>query len=342
MPFALTMLLLHASGAAAGYMASQLGIPLAWMIGPMLSTVALALILDARPPPRVTRMAGQIVVGALIGLFLTPEAVQRIADNAAPMLISAFLIVLIGCAIGYGQARLARTDLATAVFSCVPGGPAEMANLAIRHGGDGTQAAFAQSLRIVAIVILFPPLLALQGGSFEPLVSHPGDTRILGLLTLLGVATAAGWLARALGLINPYFLGPMLASGALAAFGVQLSAIPAWLVVAAQILLGVSLGAMFRRSLFSSGASLAMTSVATTGLLLALCVGIAFLQTTLFGQDLGAMMLGNAPGSVTEMAITAQTMQLDVSLVAAFHMLRIFVTMTIIPVVWRMMNQIAR
>lgn len=336
---AISLLLLHGAAAAGGVVAFRLGLPLAWMIGPMVVTAALTLARDVSAPPRLTRSGGQVVVGTGIGLFLTPAAVQVIAASAVPILLSALLIVLVGCAIGYAQARLARTDLATAVFSCVAGGPAEMASLAVRHGGDGAHAALSQSLRIVLIVFLFPQLLLLQGRQFEPFVRTAGDVQPAWLALLLTTAVLTGLLARRVRLVNPFFLGPMLASGTLTAAGLHLSAVPPQLLAAAQILLGVSLGAMFRRRLFRSGRML-FTSLASTALLLVIAIGIAALWGLVFDLPFDTMMLANAPGSVTEMAITAQAMHLDVSLVAAFHMTRVLVTMLLIPLVWQLMRRL--
>lgn len=136
-------------------------------------------------------------------------------------------------------------------------------------------------------------------------------------------------------LTNPYFLGPMVAAGALTASGLHLSNVPGAITAYAQLLFGVSLGAMFRRDLYRAGAQLLVVGIAGTVLPLVLCAVVAAAISTLSGLPLESMIIGAAPGGVTEMAITPKAMSLDVSLIAAaFHVVRIFVVVSTVPLVY--------
>lgn len=301
----------------------------------MLLAAASSIVLETPRPPRLTRKAGQVVVGAAIGLYLTPAALQRIAESGVAILLSAVLITIVGVLIGLAQARLSRANLATAIFSCVPGGPMEMANLAAHHGGDPAAAALSQTLRIVAIVLLFPPILLLQDGAGILPQADPPDVVGWGVPVMLSLAVAAGVAASRIGILNPYFLGPMLGTGALTAAGLHLSDFPEAMIAGAQVLLGVSLGSTFRRSLFASGLGFLGAALLTTLALLAACIALAGGLAVLFEERFPVMLLANAPGSVTEMAITAKATGLDVSLVAAFHMVRILFIMALIAPLYR-------
>lgn len=333
-------LLIHGAGAVCGYGASKLGVPLPWMIGSMLFGTFCALGLKAPQPPRFTRAVGQLVVGGGVGLYLSPEALARIVEALPPIML-AWVLILVGSLImSLIQMRLTGAPISTVFFATVPGGPAEMANMAERHGGDSGQVALAQAMRIVAIVMLFPPLLLLGGYEFDPVTPTIGVASGPGMVLSLALMAAGGLIAAKLRILNPFFLGPMLLTGVLTASGVELARLPDILTAAAQVLLGVSVGMMFRRRLFRSFA-IAGTIVVSTIALLAMSLGIAYLLHAMFGLHLATMALANAPGSVTEMALTAKAMHLDVSLVAAFHLIRIFFMVLLVPYLFDGMRLLA-
>src|SRR5690606_17038994 len=118
----------------------------------------------------------------------------------------------------------------------------------------------------------------------------------------------------------PFFLGPMLLVGlGVGLYGLEIPPLPNPVIFAAQVLLGVSLGSMFRRDLVKAGMRFLVATGTTTFLLLAFCVAVAEFWAVLIGVDFATLALANAPGAITEMAVTAKAMRLDVSLVAAFQ-----------------------
>lgn len=96
-------------------------------------------------------------------------------------------------------------------------------------------------------------------------------------------------------------------------------------------MLGVWLGSTFRRSLFQSAARLVTTSILATFALLAMTSAVAVAIAVTLGLDWELMVLGAAPGGVTEMALTAKFLGQDVALITAFHLIRIFIFMPNIP-----------
>jgi membrane AbrB-like protein len=278
-------------------------------------------------------MMGQLIVGSGVGLYLGPEALKQILDSAAPIVLMSVLTVSASVVMAVLQTKFAGVKLETAIFACIPGSPVEMASMAEANKGDPGQVALAQVLRIVCIVTMFPPLLILAGMKFDPFTRPIGEFHPLGLAVVLVVCTAAGWGAARLRMINPYFLAPMALTGALTALGIQLSGYPTPMIAFAQLMLGFSTGSMFRRSLFRNHRA-SITTFISTILLLSSSLAIAWLISHLFDQDPAAMALASAPGSVTEMTLTAKAMHLDVSLVAAFHLFRVFFVMALVPVLF--------
>lgn len=330
-------LILLAVAATTGYTFKEIGVPLPWMIGPMLVAGALALADVSLPVPKFFRPTGQTVVATAVGLYFTPAAVTAVAAEAWLMLAAAALTIAAGFVTALALVRLARTDGTTAFFAAMPGGPVEMAVLAERWGVSGAPVALSQTLRIVFIVLTIPPvLMLLNGGTPDVLAPAAVDVALPGLVLLYGLTIAGAFLIRALGVPNGFFLGPLAVAACLTASGVTLSSVPAPLLAGGQVLLGVALGSRFSREHLTRERRFAVAAMATTGVLLALCFAVAVGLWAFSDASLAALTLATAPGSVTEMALTAKLLQQGVAMVTAYHLLRIFIIIPLTPLLFRL------
>ena len=105
---------LHALGALAGYFAMLAGMPLPWMIGPILVAGILTPAFGLTASIVPLRMFGQLIIGAAMGLYLVPEALARITDTVVPIALSAVLTILVALILAWVQARMLKLDPATA------------------------------------------------------------------------------------------------------------------------------------------------------------------------------------------------------------------------------------
>ena len=80
----------------------------------------------------------------------------------------------------------------------------------------------------------------------------------------------------------------------------------------------------------------------TTILLLVLCAALAFAISALTGIAWQTMVLATAPGSVTEMALTAKILDEGVAVVTAYHVVRIFVIIPLAPLIFAVTARIAK
>ncbi|MBV1788663.1 AbrB family transcriptional regulator [Marinobacterium sp. D7] len=333
MRFFLTLLWCYLLATCAGYLAYSLNLPLPWMIGPLVVTAAFNLLVRPVNIPVRTRPVGQMIVAAQVGLFFTGEALSAIYDHGLAILGVAICTILFGLSLSYLLRRISNADPVTAFLSCMPGTPVEMGNLAIRYGGDPGPVIFAQTLRISAIVLLIPTtlyyLLDTPAGS-RPLNAHSVD--LMGMLFMSAGAAASSLLFYKLKINSPFFLGALSFSCIATATGViPVSGFPWQMVAFAQILLGTWLGSTFRRELFQQAGRLVVSICITSALLLLLCTAFALLLSYFTDMDWKALVLGAAPGSITEMSLTAQFLHQNVALITAFHLVRIFMILPNVP-----------
>lgn len=328
------LLVLAVLGARA---ATWVGVPLPWMIGPMLVASVFGVSGIRVPMPRQTRATGQTIVATAVGLQLSWAGVVAVSGFVFEMLV----ITAGSAALAIGLApllyRLSTVDKATAFFACVPCGPAEMAQLAEQGGGNGALVGLVQGLRIALVVTIVPIGLQLAGVPIVLQVSGPRELLAFGALTLpvLALAIIAGQVFRRARIVSPYFLGP-LAVASLLAMAVEAPVEwPRALTYGGQLLLGLSIGLSFRRDLLRGALRFVGASALVTVLTIIGCSALAWAIAVVDGLPVATLVLAAAPGSVTEMSLTAEAMGLGVALVTTFHIVRLFIIMPLSPLALR-------
>ena len=215
-------------GIVSGYGAFRVGVPLPWMIGPLIGVTAAALAGAPLRPPAAIRPVVIPVLGVMLGSALTPEIFAALGRWAATIaLLVPFLFA--SAAASYAVYRkIGGYDRVTAYFCAMPGGLNDMIVLGVAAGGQERKIALAHAARIfvvvVFVVLFFGLVLGVRSGgigrNWTALSVLSGtDWLVLGACAVLGLL-AGTWLHLP---AAPIF-GPMLLSGA--AHVTQLVAVP--------------------------------------------------------------------------------------------------------------------
>lgn len=312
--------------AAAGATFAWLRLPLPWMIGP-LAAMALGNFAGAELRAfRGGREAGQVVIGTALGLYFTPLVAREVASYWHLLLLAGVFAILLGAFGGWLLSRMAGVDRTTAFFASVAGGAAEMTILGERFGARPDRVALAQSLRILAVVVVVPFALTYSGvhgaDAYQPapLALDWGK-----LALLLGCATLVALVVYVTGMPNAFMFGPLAVVIALTANGVYFSSLPTTLSNGAQVLLGCALGSRFERRSIESTPRYVAAVLASVAVAMAVAAGFAALLAWGSGLPVASLVLATAPGGIAEMCITAKVLQLGVPLVTAAHVTRVLV-----------------
>lgn len=229
-----------------------------------------------------------------------------------------------------------REQRATSYFAAAMGGASEMTLLAEREGARTDLVAGAHSLRLAMVTLLIPFALTLSGLHGADL-TPPGPREVHWAgLAVLALATGAGaWAMDRLGRANPWFIGALLVAMGTAMAGLNLSAIPAPMVNAAQLFIGVSLGVRFESGFIRTAPRwLASVAVGTLGMIGA-CALFAWGLSWATGLPLATMVLGTSPGGIAEMTITARVLALGVPVVTAFQVSRLVAVLVLVGPIYR-------
>src|SRR5713226_474196 len=236
-----------AAGVAGGYAARSVHLPLPWLLGSLVTIMALSL---TGAPVRLIpwgRPAGTVVAGASTGLQFTAAVVAKLI-TLSPLIIGAALFsTIVGAIGGLIYMRLTGIDRVTAFFATVPGGVVETMTIAPHYGGQLEPIMVAQTMR-VALIVVFAPFLVISfvgGGAQNPLLGVP----VVPWLPILGLVLVSGVVATLLSRTrspNAWLMAPLFIAAAASHLGWLEGRMPDVLLIAAQVLIGSALGAQFR------------------------------------------------------------------------------------------------
>jgi membrane AbrB-like protein len=315
-----------ALGIPAGYLFDLLGIPIPWMIGPMIAVATLNLTGMRVHSPPYARQMGQVILGSAVSLYFTPTVVAALAANLPAIAAATVSVFFIG---GLGALTLSRAsglEGKSTFFASIPGGAMAMAVLAERYGAQIAPVAVAHSLRVSILIILIPLALTYGGFPLEAAPYRPDVPFNYSILVpWLAFGFVLGEISERLGLQNGYLLVPIFFGAALTVSGIQLSAVPRWMTEFAQLMFGLVLGARYERAFFVRYRLFIPFALLNSFFILIASAAMAVILALIFDLPLATMIIATAPGGLAEMTITAQALQISVPLVVAFHLFRVVV-----------------
>jgi hypothetical protein len=308
---------------AAGFAASKLNVPLAWVLGPMFAMAALAMSGFDVPASSNFRRAGQLVVGTGVGLSITAQVVPELVGWLPYIAMTMVVSITLAAVLSVPYAYLARIDQKTAFFAMLPGGMTEMANIAQQVGAQSAPIAVTQALRVAVIVLVMPALIVAFSSEVAVAVRVATREIDLGYLPVLLALSGLGVFAiKAIGLNNPWFLGALLSAALLTATGHFLTGIPSFIFAGAQYFIGIAIGVRFRREIMLELPRMAFWAVvfviSLNVVMMVYAYGLSWLRDASFEN----LILASGTGGAVELAITAQVLGLNVALVTAFHAIR--------------------
>ncbi len=315
-------LLLASSG---GFIAAWAGVPLGWMLGALVACAIVSVAGISLQPPPLARESGQMIVGLGIGLKITLAVLLQSTRLAPLMLASTAYVILVTMMAAFALRRLARIDARTAFFATSSAGVIEMALVAREKGADESAVALVQALRVTIIVLAVPPLVFFFGTDG----GLPGDEAAVMLgpqflpMVLIAAGIAGAGLKRFVSLPNAWLFGPILVGMALTLGSGLALALPKFVLIIAQVLLGMVLGCRFERTLLTQLPRVACAGVLVAGWLILTAALGAEMIVALSEVPFATAFLAVAPAGIAEMVLTAKLLHLDAVTVTAFHLLRI-------------------
>lgn len=313
-----------AIGTAGGCLFDASRLPLPWMMGAMVATTVASMAGVAQAIPAWSRPPTIAVLGVLLGSSFTREMVARMPDWLPSLAALPVYILVIGALALVYLRRIAKLDPLTAFFCATPGGLGEMVILGDRAGGDLRTISLVHATRILLIVLTVPLAFRFLGylppglSTSPPIGIEALDLAILGVCGVTGV-----YGGQLLGLPAAGLLGPMVLSAAAHLFGLVEGSPPGWLVAAAQVVIGASIGVRFEGYPIARVVWMMLVGLGLTILMLTITLLFGAGLQAVTGMPLPLLVLAFVPGGLAEMSLVALALTDDPAFVATNHIVRI-------------------
>ncbi|MBU2934546.1 MULTISPECIES: AbrB family transcriptional regulator [Pacificibacter] len=318
-------------GAIGGWSLWHFQMPLAWLLGAMIACGLAALFGLPVALPKYSRPPMTATLGAMLGATFSPSVFDHI--NLWIVSLSGLVVYLLvlGTVVYLYFRRVVGLDPATAYFSALPGGMVEMIIQGGEKGGDERMIALIHVVRIFLVVMTLPFLIQYVTGQnigrnaagYIALNSISGiDFIWIAATVLIGV-----FLATLLRFPARFFLGPMIVSACVHYLGYSDFKIPTTVLAGAQIVIGATIGCRFANIPLAYIARVALFSLGSTFLCIAISLAFAFGVSYWSGDQLASLILAYSPGGITEMSLIALALGLEVPFVALHHIVRVVLVM---------------
>ena len=331
-------LLVSALGAA---LFAALGLPLPFLLGPMLACLAAALAGAPLKGHKPASDAMRTVLGVAIGASITPALFARLPEMAASLALVPVSVALIGAA-GYPiLRRVFGFDHATAWYGAMPGGLQDMLAFGEEAGGDVRALGLIHATRVLIVVTVLPFVMAGMLGLdlSDPPGRPASEVPPRDLALLLASALGGWWAARRVGLFGASILGPMIAAAALSLSGLLESRPPVEAILAAQFFIGFGVGVKYVGVTWQELRRDVLAGVVYTAAIFALAAAVGLAAIRLAGAPFVEALLAFSPGGQAEMVILALVAGADVAFVVAHHLTRIVIVIAGAPIAARLMDR---
>lgn len=143
-------------------------LPAPWLVGGMLGAGAVHILCSAVIGPSMAVwwphwliIIAQVLIGSSIGSRLHKEMFKGAREVVIVGLITSICLVGAMAVCSFGVSVLTHLPLVTSILAFAPGGVAEMATASVAYKADSAFVVAVQTLRLVLIFLLLPPLFRL-------------------------------------------------------------------------------------------------------------------------------------------------------------------------------------
>jgi uncharacterized protein len=287
---------------------------------------------------RTARKIGMVLVGLAIGFSNAHANLNNVASGIPVFALLTIFMLVSGSIIGYIYSRISKTNILTAMLATVPGGVGVMSSIAADYGRNVTLVALVQVIRVTSVVLLIPMLAraSVIGNS----VNQQSTPLNIALFPLQASNIAFLLLALLLAfvVINFAVLCKIPAAHFFSALLVGMSfntlvnvlpfvsdvdfMPPRIINILGQLLLGVTIGEYWGEKPNLSKKSIVYALICC-GMTLLAGIFAALLAWELTPWDWLTCLLVTAPGGSAEMILVALSLNHNVEIVTAGHLIRL-------------------
>jgi membrane AbrB-like protein len=309
-------------GTAGGVAFWALGIPAPWLAGSMMAAIVAVFSHVKIGMPDWLRAVAFIFLGIQTGTAVSWDTVDRAIHWPLSIAFLCLTVVAITWACTAYYVKRSSWDPATALFASLPGALSLTLLLASGTKADMRRVTIAQCIRLFFLVAALPTVITWLRPHDAVALTLSQIGGLWDILLLVAVSTAAGYALEWMRVPAGLMLGPMLASAGLELSGLIAGAAPMSILIPANIVLGVMIGARFSNFTFAEFRAALLEGF--SGFVIALVIAMAGAGVAAYFSSLpfALTLLAFSPGGLDAMTIMAFSLNLDPAYVGAHQMAR--------------------
>lgn len=306
------------------------GLPAAFLIGPMVAAIFVAIGGSTIRVWRPSHFLSQTVIGCLIARAITPDIVGTFLQSWPLFLGIGSSILAASSFLGWLMGKLKIMPGTTAVWGTAPGAASAMMLMAGEFGADARVVAFMQYLRVVIVAAVASVLarLWIHAGVEAPreIVWFP-PVEWISFAETIALALVGGYLGRVSKLPAGTLLVPMVAGAVLHGASLMTIELPQWLLAVSYAFLGWNIGLGFTRQILIHAARALPPILLSIFALIAFSAVLALILVKTLGVDPLTAYLATSPGGMDAIAIIAASSPVDVPFVMALQTVRFMIVL---------------
>jgi uncharacterized protein len=310
-------------------------LPLPWVLGSMTMMMIWKTFTQRElVSPLILNNGGIAILGIYFGLSFTMETFTTVTPYVIPFLLLTLLLISLSVINSIVITKYIKVDPVTSVFGSIPGGLSEMVIASESLKANTSMVIVFQTVRLLTVVFLVPFIVIhLFAENLEAPLLLVENTQVhtdLWRFILYIPGIFVGWLFRKK-LPASFVISPLLFTAVLNISGVNLVTIPQWLLIAAQVTVGMFMGTKITLRDLKLGGKYSGVYFGMTVLLILLSFGMGYLFSLVTPLSVSTSILSFAPGGLIEMVLTAKSIGADSAVVSSLQFIRLLFIIAVVP-----------
>ena len=339
--FSLNFLVILVISFPSAIVAEYLKIPLAWMLGPML-TISIATLSGLKlKMPKLVLSVILIILGLYIGNYIDEKLLRQTHKWIGTSAIMFIYIMVCIVFVSKYLEKFANYEKKTSYFSAAPGGLGPLVMLAEHEKSDISQVATSHLIRLIVIITAFP-FIVNQFANETLLVDEEFNflnQNHYELIYLIIASIILIFIFDRVKIPAPLLSGTLVASGILQISNIAYYQLPTQSIDFGLLILGASVGCRFAGKTLKEVYSNTKHSIVATLLLVLFSVIAAYGASFIIDKNFFSLLLAYCPGGIYEVAVIAIAFDLDPEFVSFHHIIRLLMILFTVPIMVKVLNK---
>ena len=322
-------------------MADFFKIPLAWFLGPMITTSLATLFGLKTKMPRLVLSIVLIFLGLYIGNYVDKNLFAQMNQWLWTSLIMLCYIIVSVIFVSKYLQKFSGYGKKTSIFSAAPGALGPLLILAENEKSDISQVATSHLIRLIIIITVFPFIVNsfYSSENIRIVENTIGNQETSDLLILICSSIVFIIFFDKLKIPAALLSGTLVASGFLQVADIASYKLPPNIINYCLLILGSSVGCRFADKSFEEISKNAFHSFVATFFLVILGVIAAFFAGLIIEKNFFTLLLSYCPGGIYEVAVIAIFFDLDPEFVSFHHIIRLLMILFFVPIMLKLLRR---